>query len=117
MSIKRGSNQELGSNIAGTGIVVAAMENNYDLVLSILSTVPAAVNEQDALGVSAMMAAAGRGHIRIVRLLSDSSKIIWSLMDQEGQTALDYAYGQREVLEHIVECQFGNMNLGRPEIV
>ena len=100
-----------------TGIVAAALKNDYDNVVKILREFPDAVNEQDQQGMSALMVAAGRGHLRIVQLICSCPEVSWSLVDNSGRTALDLAYGQTDILKQIIRSQFGGVNLSKPEVL
>lgn len=117
MKPDKNSKEGMSTDQTSTGIVDAALKNNFDEVSAILDRNPDAVNEQNENGLSAAMAAAGRGHLRIVELVSHFPDLNWKLMDKSGRTVLDFAYAHEDVLECVVRRQFGNIDLGKLELV
>lgn len=117
MNTDKSSRENRSTKRTPTGIVGAALANDLQTISRIIDIWPEAVNEQDSCGLSALMAASGRGHIRIVKLLASHPDILWHLMDDTGRTALDYAYFHLDVLQYLVKLQFGEINLLKPEAI
>ena len=117
MNTKKNARSQEATSGVETGIIEAAISNDLDTVFHILGSNPEAVNEQNSYGVSPLMAAAGRGHLRTVKVLASSPDVSWHLVDDIGRTALDYAYYHTEILEYLVSVQFGSIDLSRPEVI
>lgn len=101
----------------GRSIVEASLNNDYELVSSIMEKFPDSVNEQNEFGLSALMAATGRGHLRIVLLLTSSPKITLDLVDCDGNSVFDYSYSHPEILAHLMNVRFRGVNILKPEII
>ncbi|CAM9581586.1 unnamed protein product, partial [Choristocarpus tenellus] len=82
-----------------TALIAAASEGHTDIVASLLKGAGANPDDKDKDGTTALMAASVRGHQEVVGVLLDHGADL-NLQNDEGHTALMFAYNGRNQVRH-----------------
>lgn len=98
-------------------IVTFAMENNFGAVDAVLANQSEQINAQrEGSGITALMAASGRGMERMVVHLLSKPGIDTTIVDETGRTALDHGRIFPGVVAKIMKHRNPGMKWSEPEI-
>lgn len=91
-----------GSDEAVTPLIAASSEG-HEAVVELLLKAGATVDAKDVDGTTALMAAAARGHLPIVRSLITIGKANVNAQNDDGHSALMFAYNGKTQVETLME--------------
>jgi len=97
-------------------IVAYALNNNFDGVDKVLASDPEMINaRKEESGITALMAASGRGLEDMVDHLLKKTGIDYDLIDDKGRSALNHAVLFPEIVSKIMVARLPNIKWGKPE--
>ena len=97
-------------------IVAYALNNNFDGVDAVLASDPEMINaRKEESGITALMAASGRGLEEMVNHLLSKPGIEYDLVDDKGRTALNHAVLFPEIVAKIMMARLPNVKWSAPD--
>jgi ankyrin repeat protein len=94
-----------------TALLVAASEGHVDVVKTLINSDPSTLLAKDVDGTNALMAACLSGHLNVVELLVKSG-INLNEQNNDGHTALMFAYNSKNQVESLIEKYSNYFNKG-----